>query len=276
MSDPNYNSPITRIVDGGYLSWAHGAMGAKSWMSVRSSYSMHSGSLILLDSHESDRKKFYPLYKAHRKEQRAKREDVHEKVLAFQAYLREDPSLRKIECPGMEADDLVSILVSRYHLPVIGADKDLLQIPGIRMHHLDGAEVTEENFRRRLPKTIAPLVTRENVLLILTVLGDKSDDIPRLLPAGQLHTLATILRSHDPWEAVGDIWGDEALRNLSLAVLPSPWTFLAPPTPLETYTSVRLGTWGQLPLREDVVSALAELEYQGILSVLPQDSCDIW
>lgn len=275
MTHPNSNLPITHLVDGGYLTWTHGAIGIKSWVPVRSQYSMSQGALILMDSHTSHRKEFYPGYKAHRQEQRKGREEVHERVLAFQEYIREDPSLRKMEFPGLEADDLVAILVNRYHLPVTGADKDLLQIPGIELSHLTGEAVTEANFAKRLPKKIAPLVTRQNVLLILTVLGDRSDDIPRLLPKGQLNTLAGILRSERPWEAVYDLWGESALRNLSLAVLPAPWCFLRPPTPLQTLAAVMAGNYGKDPLREDIISALAKLEYEELLGER-KTSCDNW
>lgn len=226
---------ITQLVDGGYLTWAYGGMGSKSWPSVRHLYSKKSGSLICMDSQVSARKEFYPLYKSHRKERRLEREAIFEKVKHFQAYVREDPSLWKFEVLGLEADDLVGVLGGS--IPVIGGDKDLLQIPGINLSRITGEVLTCASFMGKQAKTLMAVAqnTPMEILLVLSLLGDKSDDIPRLIPAGGLNTLAMILRDKNPWRVARSLYGDDLLRNLYLAILPGPWCYDPTPSPEELF-----------------------------------------
>lgn len=93
MTHPHANTPISKLVDGGYLTWAHGAIGFKSWLPVKGNYTMRSGSLICLDSITSARRNFFPGYKSHRSNKREKRPQIHERVKFFQEYVREDPML---------------------------------------------------------------------------------------------------------------------------------------------------------------------------------------
>ena len=177
---------IKLAIDGGYLSWAYGGIGSKSWPLVHYHYSKASGALICLDSPESARRLFYAEYKLHRKlrrEEDPRKEEMHQRIKFFQEIIREDHSLLKLEVPGLEADDLVSILSLRYNLPVIGGDKDLLQVPDLYLQTLEKEVLPISKFAKRQPKAYQEFVVEpKDVLLVLALMGDKSDDIPRLSP----------------------------------------------------------------------------------------------
>ena len=240
------------IIDFGYLSWTYGGLGSKSWPSVRHLYSKKAQSLICVDSQTSHRKAFYPLYKSHRKERRQERAWVFEKVLHFQEYLREDPSLWRFEAEGFEADDLSAVLGSK--IPVIGGDKDLLQIPGIHLSRITGEVLTPAHFMSKQSKTLRLVAknTPQEILLVLSLLGDKSDDIPRLIPAGGLSTLAMILNDTRPWYVAHELFGEDLLRNLYLAILPGPWCYDPLPTPIELFDLLVKNQLQDLVLRESL------------------------
>jgi len=252
---------IKKIIDGGYLTWAHGAIGFKSWQTARTNYSRRAGALICLDSRRSFRKEFDPNYKSHRKDKREQRPKIHEKVMFFQEYIREDPTLRTWEVDGLEADDLIAILVGKFKLPVTALDKDLLQIPTIQMNKIDNTEVLVTNFALRQAKMIRPLVEQNSdVLFILTLLGDKSDDIPRLIPSRNLDLLVSLMRSPSPWEAALELFGDRLLHNLYLAVLPGPWCFYPTPSQKEVFKQVLQGTWPKGVLRYNIQEFIQDKE----------------
>lgn len=250
MALPYSDTPVIQLVDGGYLSWSHGALGFKSWVNARKSFSMRSGTLICLDSHTSFRKQFEPGYKLHRVAKRAKRSEVHERVVFFQSYLREDPMLRVWEVPGFEADDLISVLVPRYSIPVTAIDKDLLQIPQISICRLDGSSVEISRFAQRKPKAIQGIInTSKDVLLTLVLMGDKSDDIFRLIPPRALPMFQHIMNSPSPWKVAYQIFKKQLLHNLYLAVLPGPWCFQPVPSPkkvLDLLIADQWPPWGKL------------------------------
>lgn len=264
MDIPNTNSnaqtSIRVAIDGGYLTWAYGGLGSKSWPSVRHLYSKRSNALICMDSPRSARKEFYPLYKSHRKERRAERSEIFEKVKHFQEYIREDPSLWKFESDGLEADDLVAILGLK--IPIIGGDKDLLQVPGIQLTRITGEVLTPRTFLSKQSKTIQ-LVAKNNhkeILLLLALLGDKSDDIPRLIPPKGLNVMAMLLQHPEPWKLAHELYGEKLLTNLYLAILPGPWCYDPCPTPLELFEMVVKDQLGELVLREDL-SHLKEITH---------------
>lgn len=262
---------VNRMVDGGYLSWAYGAIGSKAWQPMRREYSRRSGSLLCLDSQRSFRKEFYPDYKSHRKAKREKRSQIHEKVVNFQAYLREDSSLMTWGVDGLEADDLIAVTSLSKGLPALAQDKDLLQIPDLVMTRLDGSRVTIEHFASRQAKKVEPLVrTPEQILLTLTLLGDKSDDIPRLVPPKGLQLFELILTSENPWKRAEQMFKTEDLyRNLALAILPSPWCFKKVPLPDKLYAQVSSGEfWSRRDWSNEILEFLELLEVQ--------ESCDNW
>lgn len=244
ISPANSTATITRIVDGGYLSWSYGAIGFKAWSPMRKSYTRQSGTLICFDSDTSERKRFFPAYKSHRADKRLKRSHIHEKVLVFQSVLREDPSLHLLEVPGLEADDLVALIAARYALPVTAIDKDLLQITGVELLRLDGSQVSIDHFATRQAVSVMPYVnTPADILLTLTLLGDKSDDIPRLIPPRNLSLFVKIMNHSSPWKMAYQLFKDRLLTNLSLAVLPSPWVFDHVPTPIRVFELVLSGEY---------------------------------
>jgi hypothetical protein len=244
---------LTRLVDGGYISWTYGPLGFQSWNPYRKNYIGKTGTLICMDSDQSLRKEYYPLYKSHRVERREKRQETHEMVLIFKETLHEDPSLNLVEFTGLEGDDILALLAPRFRLPVTGTDKDLLQLKDVRITRVDGSPVTMLNIQKREPKYIQPYIrTHEDVLLILTLMGDKSDDIPRLIPPRQLEIMTNIMQSRDRWKIARSIFKDELLRNLCLAVLPSPWCFDPVPSPEEVFDWVRKGRKNSWKLRSDI------------------------
>lgn len=243
---------VQTLVDGGYLTWAYGGMGSKSWPSVRHKYSRRGKALICMDSTESARKDFYPAYKSHRKERRAEREHIFLKVKAFQEYVREDPSLAKVEVSGLEADDLIAILYPG--LQVIGGDKDLLQLPGINLSRITEEPLSVGTFIKRQAKKVqaASLYQPAEILLLLTLLGDKSDDIPRVVPPGALDVVVSLMQMENPWIAARELFGEQLLTNLYLAILPGPWCYDPLPTPEQLFQHVSKKTLSELVLRYDL------------------------
>lgn len=264
MGIPNSGSIVPTslrvAIDGGYLSWAYGGMGSKSWPSVRHLYSKKSRALICMDSSVSARKEFYPLYKSHRKARRDDRPQIFEKVKTFQEYLREDPSMWKFEAEGLEADDLVAILGKT--IPIIGGDKDLLQVPGISLSRITGEVLSPLNFIKRQSQTIQRSArgTPQEILLLLSLLGDSSDDIPRLVSRGGLNTVALILTETNPWLLAYELYGQALLTNLYLAILPGPWCYDPVPSPKELFDLLVMNQLSELVLRYEL-QELKEYSY---------------
>jgi hypothetical protein len=237
------------------MSWAYGAVGLKAWHPMRQHFLGKTGTLICFeDNSTSLRKQFYPLYKSHRVERKLRRpRPSHEKVRVFQDIMREDASLNLVEFPGLEADDLIALLAPKYQLPIIATDKDLLQIPGVQINKLDGMPLEIANFARRLPKYVQPWVkTPEDILLTLTLMGDKSDDIPRLVRPRELAVMVHLLGTKNRWEIAYDMFKGDLLRNLYLAVLPAPWCFNPVPTPMQVFESILCGRPIGRVLRQDL------------------------
>ena len=242
-------------VDGGYLSWVYGVSGSglNSWNTTRTKYSRKANVAFLMDSPTPFRYRqvYYPPYKAHRAEKVATKPEWAEKkerVDQFRDLLFEDPTIETFWVEGHEADDLVGILAiqEKKPLPVVGRDKDLLQLGkllALREH--SGEPVTMQNFIARQPKKLEGLVkTPGHLLLSLALMGDKSDDIPRLIPPYELELMAYFLKSRDPWfEAVRYLGAADVFRNLYLTVLPGPWTWARYPAEKTVFKMVREGTY---------------------------------
>ena len=163
-----------------------------------------------------------------------------------------DANIQWVKYPGLEADDIVAAYCLMYHsdtqkaLEVIGTDKDLVQMgEAIKLIKHDGEWVAIDNFRRSLQKTVQPFVTEpKDILLLLTLLGDKSDSIPRIAELGipGLKVVAKLLQEDNPWDILPLFYPVEDIkRNLYLTILPGPWTYETILSPDEVFTMVREG-----------------------------------
>lgn len=258
----------TTLVDGGYLIWTYGPDVQKrmGWQQVLWNFTIDTGRVLILDGGSTYRKQYYPDYKSARREKWeeadperiAKRESVFEFA---NKILEPDPRLAVVKYLGLEADDIIAAWCIRHpdQVDVIGTDKDLVQLGdrNIRLKRHDGTPVTAESFRKSLPKTIRPFVSASKVLLVIALLGDKSDSIPRLVPPGlkELKQFAKLLQEPTAWElAIKEYGEDEVKRNLYLSILPGPWVFENIPSPddvLEMMIKVPALYYRQM-LREDI------------------------
>lgn len=260
-----------KIVDGGYLSWVYGtdAHMRNGWTtSGRRMYSARSGHLIMIDSSQSFRKDFFFGYKSKRAEKRAENEErriKHESVKRFQnEVLLEDPSLSTIQFEGLEADDLVSLAVHFMDLPieVVGIDKDLLQLPqnSIYLRRTNRTQATIKHFAESLPVTLREFIREpDDILMCLTLMGDKSDSIPRLIPSRRLDLMIRILLREDRrsrFEMAKDLYGPEFIRNFYVAVLPSPWCFETVLSPTDACDIYCRYEWDKQGFRKDISEEL--------------------
>ena len=216
------------------------------------------------------RTKFYPDYKLQRREA-VKKNPAHLarriRVQHFIKALEEDKRVNTLRVSGFEADDLIaSYAVWEWQvstlrsLPtyVVGIDKDYLQMGHIiHLQKTDGSRVSFAGWKSKMQKTIQPALTEPwHVLLCLVLLGDPSDNVPRLIPPYKLNYLLRILRDKNPWQMAYSRYEDAFLTNLYLTILPGAWCFETVPTPLETFHIIKdrgLWAWYNQPLRQDVL-----------------------
>ena len=251
-------------LDGGYISWVYGSrqFSYLIWSQARMKYL---DSIIFQDSQTLlDRKKFFPAYKSHREKRVIDNPRLLEtqiRVMRFKKYLWRDPGFELAHVPGLEADDLIAIAAMMCKkVKVIGADKDLLQISQKRLtiEKIDGAIVTFPTFVKRLPKTLWPHISDEwDVILILSIMGDRSDDIPRILPPRDFDPLIKILHSEKPFSEAVDHFGEDFIRNLYISVLPGPWVFDPIPKPKELPDLFESGAFPmQMKVREEILEVI--------------------
>lgn len=239
----NRNRPID-IIDGGYLSWFHGASKGGDWGGWSTWKFRYSAHLIAMDDAALWRKQIYPDYKA-RRALRAKEDPIYLakkiRVQEFREILDADPFMLTARLKGMEADDLMAVAYLLHPRGrVISVDKDLFQIPGMKNAMWKIHE--EENvYERSLVHPRFPAYTGSptcglDYCLIQSLLGDKSDSIPRLLPshAGEAKRLFLEIQN-DPiplWRAYHE-FGRPFLLNLQVILIPGP--------PLLKYSEQLLG-----------------------------------
>lgn len=238
------------IVDGGYLTWLYGAKpfarGAWPPPSVR-------GAFLALDCLDlTFRTQRDPTYKANRIDKRFEDQAVYDQWQRIRELRRdviEDPRLTCIRIDGLEADDIIALLSWKFAtkgpLQLLAQDKDLLQISGVQITDNQGVAVDLARFAHRLPKAVTrePL-KRNQIPLILALLGDKSDNIPRLVERGDLYIVAQILNSNrrDAYNRAYKEYGQAFLNNLYAVILPDPSIFDMDEGMVFTATSQ--GKWG--------------------------------
>lgn len=248
------------LIDGGYLSWFYGVRdhGRFAWMKKRIQY-QNPGVKVVFDSDRNWRTEVYPDYKLHR---RMRIEDNFEdrlkkaRVESFKKEIFHTPYLNCIGVEGLEADDVVSWLVMANWdglnpTRVVGIDKDYAQLgQRIKLEPLGGQVRSDPMLK--YPKTIHGCIHGpEDFVMVLALLGDKSDDIPRLIPPMKLKEFQQIM-SHKTMQYrmqhALDSYGYDFLRNLYLVVLPGPACYKSTPSFNEVFDLVSQGKWGEQSL----------------------------
>lgn len=263
------------LIDGGFLIWTYGPDEHKQagWQHALWRFTKQDNNTIILDGGSTFRREFYPQYKQHRRDRRAadpERQARTDRVMHFKdKVIAPDTRLQTIVFPDMEADDIIAAWAIRWkHGPmkVIGTDKDLLQLgKHIDLWKHNGQHVTVESFASRLQKTIKDFVdTPEKILLVITMLGDKSDDVPRIVPPGikALREFARVLTAPNPWKSVVEMYDKKLIeRNLYLTILPGPWSYALIPTPEQVLEVMQHdpGIYYNQPLRKDIEDKFMEL-----------------
>lgn len=227
------------LADGGYISWAYGTRegAVANWKALRLPYMRRMGGLVFLDCQNdlSIRAHYDPGYKQRRRDDRAADPEMAEKRAQVHAFttnhLVRDETIHTVWAEGLEADDLVTLFYLMYRsqadLAVVGADKDLLQIPLIRMRHIDGEPITiNDTFRRTSEKLRREVRRSRDILLMLVLMGDKSDSIPRIVPPREFAPLIRLFREPRPFRQALRYYGKQVVRNLYLATLPGPFCFM--------------------------------------------------
>lgn len=219
----------TTLVDFGYVSWTVAVMpgSINNWSTIHQPrLTRKKGCLILFDGPNNLRYKLVEGYKQHRKDKRDNDPEwaaKAQRVRDFQEFVYDDAALECIKRDGLEADDLVGIfsILSQEPISCIGIDKDLLQLPKVNLVTLNGKKRGIFDYQKKVPKAIAPhLFSTKSILLTLALMGDKSDDVERLVPARQFDDLLKIFRSRRPFSLAYETYGYKVIVNLMLTALP--------------------------------------------------------
>jgi hypothetical protein len=269
---------MTTLIDGGYLSWSYGVSPERQeyWKTNCSMYHWKTtGHLFVMDSvAQGHRIEFDPTYKLRRREKREADPEWLERTASVHQFrnevLYQDNNLSLVKCEGFEADDLLAVLADRLKKPVkiVGVDKDLLQLGDqVEIRRLDGTLVEISGFAGRLPVGLGRFLrTPLHILLTLSIFGDKSDGIPKLLAPRQLGPLREIYNHAKPFTRAYELFGQAFIHNLYLTILPGPWCFDPLPSPEQVYNLARSGRYpGNLQLNpriQKVLDDVLELDRQ--------------
>ena len=147
------------------------------------------------------RNELYPEYKAHRGEPP---EDLVPQFELCPALTRA-MGLHTLLLPGYEADDLLATLCEGLHkdgfeVVVVSGDKDLTQllVPGVSLYDLaKGRHWSAEQIPEKLG------VRADQVVDLLAIMGDASDNIPGVRGIGQKGAIA-LLEAFDDLDAIYD------------------------------------------------------------------------
>jgi hypothetical protein len=191
---------------------------------------MYRKDYLVLDGHDLWRKKLLESYKSRREEKRARDPELVERsdqVRMFQEEILKEsfPPERQIHIESYEADDLLALMFLKGDIQsIVGIDKDFSQIPGIQMEATGTDEVYgfTEYKSRKVPLAIQPIDTPSCLLLCLTLMGDKSDSIPRILPLRRFDIYWNIRLAPHPFGTGLKLYGRRFLQNILLTLLPPP------------------------------------------------------
>lgn len=244
------------VADGGYLSWVYGTRDHPegAWRTARPLLTRHAKTILALDFAGAKwREDVMPGYKQRRRDNRDTNQHLADNKRLVDGFVTEhwldDDGLEMVTIPGLEADDIVALTAAWFDeaIPVIGIDKDFLQLPDLQVYKHNGYRMTLADFARRLPGRIGHLVQKpSDVLVCLVLLGDKSDSVPRILPKGSrwLDWMASIMLEPDPLRIAAAKLGQTAVaNNVYVTILPCPYVLKPQPDPIEVLDLVISGEW---------------------------------
>lgn len=220
-------------IDTGYLSWIFAATSSVNFTELLAQIRLKERiPAFVFDSSKSVRKQEFPEYKKHREEelkQNPQRLLLKQRAEEFKRAFFEICSLHRFpvfQRFGYEADDLLAVgaLLGEWN-ECIGVDKDLQQLPLALYSSSFELSTRTESFAKKYPKTLFEgglQISPSLVPLILAVLGDSSDDVPRLLPRGikALKQFRDLMNSKTVYSEVLQLFGEAFQRNLQLVLLP--------------------------------------------------------
>jgi hypothetical protein len=216
---------LTQYIDGGYLVYQYVYRGGyEQWVQDRALYSKFAGCTIVTEGYKNIRKQLYPSYKANRDITKITEKQVEYRQKAKEIFndINTNPMFQTVYNPILEADDILAIKALQGY-PIITSDKDLAQLPeDCNIKKLDGTSL-RTNLHAGIPKSLYDIpLTPDLYLLTLCLFGDKTDNVPRLIPKGvkAIKDSRKIYESDKPFEFAYTIYGSSFLDNIDMAHLP--------------------------------------------------------
>jgi hypothetical protein len=211
------------LIDSSYLSFLIGA----------SNYTLHqffsnkqySQYYHLLDGPNNVRFKTLPTYKS----SRDKTSEIRQRVRQVRHFILDHYLHMRME--GLEADDLIALVHILYPdetFVTFAQDKDMLQIPNVNIigYSSHGKEKgIKHYYKYAVPKSIAKtgyIINPMDMLLVQSLMGDKTDDIPRVLPKRTFGPVHELLASPNAFEQAYNRYGEPYMQALRCVLLPSP------------------------------------------------------
>ena len=218
------------LIDTGYISYAFGDPERRDYLWNHFVDWQHKDAFVCVDSSNSIRKDEFPSYKQNR--QTMKDTITYEQAQEVKQIIRDvNPNIMTYyEWDGYEADDIIGYL--SYELchdgatcHITGVDKDLLQLPNVTLSTPSGQVSTIHNYVAHQAKTLQEHITKEptrwDILKILVVCGDVSDNIERVGRGVKfLRKVGNFWYERNFFHLLYDEYGEIVNTNLKLAMLP--------------------------------------------------------
>lgn len=223
------NLTYETIVDAGGLFFNY-AIRRDQWHRDSALFTRMLGVCLADESKTSVRRDFYLEYKQHRAwaKKTPKQQEYAQRAYELWKETKANQAFTFLQWNGYEADDLLAWF-GLAGMIVVSLDKDLLQLA-------DQVSIRDmfdnnrwEKHRRMGPDSYKDIpYTANSILLYLTLYGDATDNVPRLVPKGAkaIRHFKTLFMLPNPWTHIEDYIDRAAiLRNLALVVLPHPSLF---------------------------------------------------
>jgi 5'-3' exonuclease len=219
---------MTKYIDCGYLVYSYVYKGGyEQWIKDRALYSKYAGCVLVTEGYKSIRKELYSWYKQNRSVDQLTPDQLEARKKAQEIWkdVNSNSIFSTVYNPLLEADDILAIKALQ-GFTIVTNDKDMAQLPEYcNIEKLDGTPL-RNNLYAGLPKSMHYLeMTPDRYLLTLCLYGDKSDNIPRLIPKGSkaIKESLMIYEAVNPWELAYNLYGSALLDNLYAAILPNPY-----------------------------------------------------